>query len=237
MALPKIIQPTFEVTIPSTKKKLKLRPMLVKEEKILLIAKQSGERADLMHAIKQVVQNCIMSENVNIDKLAIFDVEYLFLKIRAISVSNIAKVSYRDNEDDQIYEFDINLDEIEIKLEEKSPSNVVSINKDISIELAYPSFNFYTNKVLYTAGDDEMFSLLLEDCLVKIHSGDTVIDPKTATADERKEFIDSLPVKAAEEIRTFLANIPALNHEITYKNSKGTERKIVLNSLDDFFTL
>lgn len=236
MALPKLSQPTFEFTVPSTKKKIKMRPMLVKEEKILLMAKQSGSRNDIMSAIKQIVNNCITTEGLGVEKLAIFDLEYLFLKLRSISISNITNVSYKDNEDEQKYDFEIDLDKIEIDMS-KAPSNKISLSKDVILELSWPSVDIYTDKELYEISDADMFTFMLDRCMTKVFQGDTAFDPKTSTPEERKEFIENIPAKAAEQIRKFFGSVPSLSHELKYKNSKGTDRTIVLGSLEDFFTL
>jgi len=118
MALPKITHPMFDVIIPSTKTKIKIRPMLVKEEKILLMAKNGEEETEILAAVNQVVNNCIITDGIDVDKLALFDVEYLFVKIRAVSVSNVSKVSYKDNEDEKIYDFEVDLNNVEVKFPE-----------------------------------------------------------------------------------------------------------------------
>lgn len=236
MALPKISQPVFEMTIPSNKKKIKYRPMLVKDEKILLIAKQSKERSDIMTAIKQVVNNCIITENVNIDDLAIFDIEYMFIKLRAASISNISKVSYQDVEDEKVYDFDIDLNALDVKMNE-NVNNKITVSKNLILELRWPPASLYSSKTLYDATDETMFDIMVSASMSKLYEGDTVHDMKLTTPEERSEFIGDLPAKAAEQIREFFSNIPTIYHEINYKNSKGTERKIVLNTLDDFFTL
>lgn len=234
--LPKIQQPIFEFTIPSNKKKVKIRPFLVKEEKLMLIAKQSGEKSDIINSIKQVVNNCLVTEGINVDKLAIFDLEYLFLKLRAISISNKTQVSYRDNEDEQVYDFDIDLDKLEIDMS-KAPDNKITLSKDIVLELSYPSVSLYVNPKLYDEENTGSFDMLISNCLYKVYEKDTVHDAQTATEEEKIEFIDNLPAKAADEIRNFLSNIPSLYHKIEYENSKGTKREIILSTLDDFFTL
>lgn len=235
MSLPIITQPQFEFKIPSTNKPIKMRPMLVKEEKILLMAKQSGQRADIMNAIKQIVANCTTS-NTAIDNIAIFDLEYLFVKLRAISISNKAKVSYIDKEDQKQYDFEINLDKLEIDLK-KAPNNKIQLSKDVLLELSWPSAQIYTENKLYEADENDIFDLMLVDCMNKLYEGDKVYDPKTSTFEEKKQFIENIPAKSAEEIREYFKNIPNLYYKITYKNSNGTEREIELNSLDDFFTL
>lgn len=236
MALPKLSQPTFEFVIPSNNKKIKLRPMLVKDEKILLMAKQSQSKADVMNSIKQVVNTCIMTDNITVDKLAIFDLEYLFLKLRSISISNITKVSYMDSEDEKRYDFDIDLDSIKLEV----PTDIkktFSLSKTVSIELSWPSSDLYTTSTLYEKDDAETFEYMLTNCLSKVYDGDQAFDPKLSSKEELKEFIDNIPTKTAEEIREFFSKVPSLKYVITYKNSKGTDREIVLNTLDDFFML
>jgi hypothetical protein len=235
MPLPKITQPTFEFVLPSSNKKVKMRPMLVKEEKILLVAKLSGERYDSMNAIRQVVNNCIITEGVDIDSMPIFDLEYLFLKLRTISVSNISKVSYKDSEDDKQYDIDVNLDEVKVDMK-NAPETKITVNKDIMMELSWPSVAFYCDKAIYEADDSKAFDLMVDNCLSKVYQGDQVFDAKTSSVEERREFVDSLPAKVADELRKFMAGVPTLKHQISYKNSKGTERKITLDTLDDFFT-
>lgn len=236
MALPKIEHPTFELTVPSTKKKIKLRPMLVKEEKILLIGKSSGEKYDILNAIKQVVNNCIVTQGFDIESLAIFDLEFLFIKLRAISVSNVTKVSYKDNEDEQQYDIDINLDNVSVDMS-TAPDTKITVNKNLLLELSWPMISVYTSKELYEAPPEKIFDILINNCLSKIYQGETVFDAKTSTAEEKQEFIDNLPTKAGDQLRAFLTAIPTLKHTIEYTNSKGTKREIVLDTLDDFFTL
>ena len=138
MPLPKIDKPLFEVTIPSLDRKIKLRPFAVREEKILLMAQQSTDDKEIILAIKQVLNNCIVDPNFDIDSLATFDLEYLFLKLRARSVSNVINVSYRDNEDDKVYDFEIDLDEVDM-LKKPEVSNVIMITDTIGIKMKYPS--------------------------------------------------------------------------------------------------
>jgi hypothetical protein len=115
MALPKINYPIFELILPSTKQNVKYRPFLVKEEKILLTAQISGEPQDIINSIKQVINNCIITEGVDVDKVTTFDLEYLFIKIRAKSVNNVITLAYKDLEDEKRYEVEVDLDQIEIK--------------------------------------------------------------------------------------------------------------------------
>lgn len=234
MALPKIQTPLSDCTIPTTKKKIKIRPMLVKEEKILLIAKQSNERADILNAIKQVVNNCIVSTDVKVDQLTLADIEYIFTKIRSNSIGNIVKVSYTDLEDDKQYDFEIDLNKIET-----SPlpeTNKFEVAPGILITLRYPPVTMYTNSEFLNMQDDAAFEAAMLTCLEKIFEGDKVHNCADASKDELKEFIDSIPAKAFADIQKFFSATPTLFYQIKYTNSKGTERTITLRTLEDFFT-
>ncbi len=129
MALPKISVPVFTIKIPSTGKELKFRPFLVKEEKILLMAQQS-ENSEILLALKQIINNCCF-DDLDVNQLATFDLEYVFLKLRSRSVNNIAKLRYRDNEDDKVYDFEVNLDEIEVKIDPENNNSELIQNKNI----------------------------------------------------------------------------------------------------------
>jgi hypothetical protein len=236
MALPKISHPIFDVVIPSTKKKLKVRPMLVKEEKILLIAKASEDDASVLGAVRQVVNNCIVDADVDIDKLALFDIEYLFIKIRSFSVSNISKVSYRDNADGKIYEFDVDLDKVEVIFPDKIETNI-KITDKTGIIMKYPEASLYADTELLSSDGEEIVENLIIRCIDKIYDGDEMFDTKTFTIAEVKEFVEQLDVTTYDKMRQFFGNLPKLNYKIQYKNSEGNDREIIMSSLNDFFTL
>jgi hypothetical protein len=206
--------------------------MTVKEEKILLIARESEEQSHIITAIKQVVNNCII-DKIDINLLTIFDIEYLFLKIRMNSVSDIAKASYKDNEDNEVREFEIDLSKVEIKFPElylhrlKHPVEV----GDIKIRLKSPSIDDF---IMMNANDDasELAVKMTASC---IHMVDDV-DFKTVKEEERIAFVEALPTKPFDEIKEFFENIPKLNYELKYTNKHGKQRTIVLDSLVDFFT-
>ena len=124
MALPKVNIPIIELTIPSIKKLVKFRPFLVREEKILLIAQQSGSDTDILNALKQIINNCVQEPNFDVDDLTTFDLEYMFLKIRAKSVENIVKLKYFDHEDEKTYEVDVDLDKIEVEFDPKNNKKI-----------------------------------------------------------------------------------------------------------------
>jgi hypothetical protein len=233
MALPKINHPIFKLNIPSTKKDSRFRPFLVREEKILLMAKTVGTESDIILAIKQIVNNCSIDE-LDVDKLTIFDLEYLFLKIRSQSVNNMVDVSYKYFEDEKIYDFKINLEEVTVKYPEKIDNNI-KIGKDSGIIMKYPDAALYEDKDFLNS-DDSFYQLIIR-CVDKIYDKEEVHDTKNYSLKEIEEYIEDLNVSVFENVRDFLLNQPKLSYTIRYKNSLGNDRTIELNTLTDFFTL
>jgi hypothetical protein len=232
MPLPKIDQPIFDMTIPSTGKKITFRPFLVKEEKILLIAQQSGNDTEIIRAIKQILNNCIQ-EDLDIDKLAIFDLEYMFLKLRSKSVNNVVKLSYRDNEDDEIYNFELDLDTIEIEMPESTNSQI-EITDNVGMTMRYPDASI-TDRMKDFENEVDLMTFFIINCIDTIYDEDNVYVASEFSEKEITEFLDGLDVKTFEKIREFFESIPRLYHKIEYKNSMGSDRTIELSSLKDFF--
>ena len=231
MALPTIEQPIFEMKIPSTGKNVKFRPFLVREEKILLIAQQGGNDKDVIRAIKQILSACL-TDNIDVDQLATFDLEYMFLKLRARSVNNIVKLAYRDTEDDKVYDFEIDLDEIE--LEVKPVNNKIKVNDEIGIIMKYPAASI-TDELGEYDNEVDLLLFFVRKCIHEIFDSENVYPANESTEEEMNEFIDSLDVQTFERIREFFDSIPTLSHTLKYTNSNGSERVIELNNLKDFF--
>ncbi len=234
MALPKIQHPLFSVVVPSQKKTIKFRQLTAREEKILLVAKTSDEDADKLAAIQQIVNNCVVTENFDINSITIFDLEYLFLKIRAVSIGNIIPVSYRDNADNQIYEFEINLDTIQVKWPIETPPTI-NLSDDIKMTMKWPSAELYSDNKLHTQSGIEALEHMIIKSIDKIYTPDQVYDPRDYTTEELVEFISDINSKAYEQIQDFFSKMPSMEHVITYTNSLGDERKIELKTLSDFF--
>lgn len=232
--LPKIDHPIFKIKVPSLKKDHSFRPFLVKEEKVLLMAKESQNNSDIFSAIKQVVVNCSLDKNLDIDKLAIFDLEYIFLKIRAFSVDNIVKISYRDNEDNKIYNFDIDLNQIEIKYPEKTIDKI-EINKSSGLIMKYPPASLYSDKDFLSTEKDHYFKLILK-CVDKIYVGEEIYEVKDVSTKELEDFIENLSVNVFKQVNDFLTNTPRIEHIVSYTNDQGNKREIYLSSLNDFFS-
>jgi hypothetical protein len=235
MPLPKIKHPSFDFVVPSTKKKESFRPFLVKEEKILLMAKTSEEPNAILRAVKQVVNNCALSKSFDIDKLSIFDIEYLFIQLRAISVNNVVDVSYRDNEDGEVYNFQIDLTKIEVKFPE-NVERTVRITDKMGIQMRYPPASIFDDKDFFDTGEDAFYELVLR-CMDKIYDGEEIFVPADYTKQEIEQFLDECGIETFEKIQMFMSNVPKLYHKLEYTNKNGKDRVIELTTLTDFFTL
>ena len=235
MALPKLMHPTFELTIPSTKQKVKFRPFLVKEEKLLLMAKQSGEQADIVNVLKQVINNCDVESVLSVDQLASFDVEFLFLKLRAKSVNNIIDLAYTDYEDDETYKFQLDVEEVNISYN-PDHDNIVKLSDNSGIVMKYPSMDLMS-KVLENNDVGGWLFFMIKGCMDQYFENDKIVMFKDSKPEEVDEFVDSLPTTVIKQFETFFDTMPRLYHKLEYTNKKGTERVIELRTLEDFFTL
>lgn len=236
MSLPKIEYPINEILIPSLKKKMKFRPMLVKEEKILLMAKSSEDDTDIFNAVLQVVNNCALEDSFDTSKLAIFDIEYIFLKIRAFSIGETTEVSYRDVDDQKVYDFEIDLTKIEVDFTNTVP-DTVKISDTSGFTLRYPPARLYADKEFLSLEPNKVFDHLVLECIDKIFDGEQVYQSSLYKKEELAEFVEGLPIKSYDEIRNFFTNVPSMKHEIKYTNKNGLERVILLRNLSDFFIL
>lgn len=235
MGLPVIQHPAFTLNLPSTKQKIEFRPFLVKEEKILLIAQTSGDQGDIIRAVKQVVSNCILTESINVDDFTTYDLEYFFIKLRAKSVQNVIKLTYRDRDDEQAYDVEVNLDEVEVK-EDNIIEPKITINEKSGLLLRYPRVNIVDNAKEIDNGVDFNF-FILQSCIDKIYNEGVTHDPSEFSTEELKEFVDSLPVPVYQQIQKFIDAMPRIEHTVSYTNSNGKEVKITLRTLTDFFSL
>lgn len=229
------MHPVFELKVPSTKKEVKFRPFLVKEEKLLLMAKQSGEQKDITNVLKQIIINCDIDSAIDASSLASFDVEYLFVKLRAKSINNTIDLAYTDFEDEEVYKFAIDADEIEL-IENENHSNYIRLSETSGIMMKYPTMDLVSKAV----ENDDISNLLfhmIKGCLDSYYDDDKITMFKDCTEQEIDEFVDSLPTTVLKQFEIFFDTMPRLYHKLEYTNSKGTERVIELRTLEDFFTL
>lgn len=234
MTLPKLDKPIFEMHIPSQKRMAKFRAFTVKEEKILLIAQQERDDKAIVLAIKQVINNCSQESGFDVDNLATFDLEYMFLKLRSRSINNIIEVSYRDIEDDKVYDFAIDLDEVTM-IENQNVTNIIMINDDIGIKMKYPSVTIIDDAPMDATASD-VVEYLIRNCIDSIFDSENVYPAGDYSDKELTEWIDALDIETFNKIREFFDNLPQMYHKITYVNSLGNERVIELKTLSDFFT-
>jgi len=232
MSLPKIQTPSFSVVIPSLQKEVKFRPFLVKEEKILLLAQNSGGK-DEIEALIQIINNCCL-EDIDVEGLTTFDVEYIFLKLRARSVNNIVKLKYRDTEDEKVYDFEVNLDEIEIKTSETNEKKI-QINDDVGLMMKHPNVKI-SQQVANIENEVELLNNILVHCIDYIYDKENVYPAKESTHEELIDFLENLDTKTFKKIEEFFLTMPKLYHELHYKNSLDHDRVIKLESIQDFFT-
>ena len=232
MPLPKIDQPLFSMTVPSTGQKVTFRPFLVKEEKLLLIAQQSDEDVEMVRAIKQVLNNCIQ-DKIDVNDRSTFDLEYMFLKLRARSVNNMVKLTYRDNEDEELYTFDVDLDKVEIEMP-KEVNNKIKITDKIGMTMKYPPASI-SDRMRDFANQVELLTFFITNCIDTIYDEEDVYVASEYTEEELTAFLDTLDVNTFDKVREFFENMPKLQHKITYKNKLDNEREIVLSSIRDFF--
>jgi len=234
MALPKLDKPLFDLEIPSKQTTVKCRPFVVKEEKILLMAQQAGQEKDIVLAIKQVLENCVQDPTFDSDDLTTFDLEYMFLKLRARSVNNVIEVSYRDNEDDKVYDFEIDLDTVEM-MKPAEINNKIMVTDTVGIVMKFPSVKVLENTPENTSAPD-LVEYLVRSCVDQIFDEDDVYLASESSEAELQEFIEGLDVQTFQKIREFFDSLPSLYHKLEYTNANGNERVIELKTLSDFFT-
>ena len=239
MALPILETATYELTLPSKDVKVKFRPFLVKEEKILLQALESGEDKEMTNALKQIVHACTFGK-VNIDTIPLFDVEYIFLQIRAKSVGEIAKLKLLCPDDKESYaEVEVDLSKVEVHVDEDHTNNIViDEEKNIGLIMSYPNINS-TNEGSKIKGKrtKAMFDILVNS-IYQIYEGDKIHTPADYSNEEIMKFIESLDSKTYKKINDFFDTMPKLKQEVELENPKTKiKSKITLSGLSDFFVL
>lgn len=234
MPLPKIEHPIYSLVLPSTGKQVSFRPFLVKEEKILLMAKQGGDEREIIKALKQIINNCIVDENIDVEHFATFDIEYFFLKLRSRSVNNIVSLSYKDFEDEKVYTVDVDLEGVEV-IKDPAHTNKIKLNGGIGVVMKYPSVEIL-NK-LSSESEEEVAFDVIKQCIDTVYDQENVYNAKDFSEQEIDEFVQNLDVNSLEKMLEFFKTMPRLHYEVKYTNSLNQERVIPLNTLTDFFTL
>ena len=236
MALPKLTTPTYELEVPSTDEKIQFRPFLVKEEKILLIAMESGKSEDIIEAVKQIVSECTFNK-LNLGTMPMFDVEYIFLQIRAKSVGEVSKLKLLCPDDGKTYaDVEVKLDEVTVQVDE-GHTNKIELDNDMGMIMTYPNIDSFKNSGITTITAANMLDVI-STCILQIYEqkGEKVYEAKDQTQKELSDFIESLQTKHFKKVQAFFDTMPKLKHTVKVKNPKTKKTsEIVLVGLNDFF--
>ena len=238
MPLPTIVTPTYELELTSTGKKVKYRPFLVKEEKLLVLALETENTKDISTAIKTVLKSCIQSRGVKVENLPTFDIEYLFLNIRGKSVGEEVEVNLIAP-DDEVTEVPVTIDIDDIKIQKSEEhNNKVKLDDSLIMEMKYPSLDQFI-KSNFDFGDevtmDQSFDLIAS-CIDKIYNEEEVWSTADCTKKEVKEFLEQMNSMQFKEIEKFFETMPKLSHSVTFTNPKTkVESTVVLEGLSSFF--
>ena len=236
MALPKLNTPTYELEIPSTDEKIKYRPFLVKEEKILMIAMESQDQKQIVQAVKDIVSACTY-DKLNIDEMPMFDVEYVFLNIRAKSVGETSTLNILCPDDKKTCaKVDLDLNEVKVQVGDDH-TNKIELGNGMGMIMKYPTIDSFKDSGIKTINATNMLEVI-STCILQIYEdeGKKVYNSKDQTQKELTDFIEQLNTKQFKDVQKFFDTMPKLKHEITVKNPKTkVESKITLSGLNDFF--
>ena len=238
MPLPKISTPIYELTLPSTKKKIKYRPFLVKEEKVLIIAMESEDTKEITNAVKTVIKNCILTRGVKVEALSTFDIEYLFLNIRGKSVGEEVDVMVTCP-DDGVTQVPVTIALDEIKVQEtKKHSRDIKLDNDLTLRMKYPSMEQFVQSN-FAIGDDMSLQDTFEivsSCIEQVYNEEESWSASECSKKELADFMEQLSSKQFKQIETFFETMPKLSHTFKVKNPKtGVESEVVLEGLSSFF--
>lgn len=239
MPLPKIIAPTFELELPSTKETIKYRPFLVKEEKLLLLALESEDPKQITNAIKTVIKNCLETKDIKIENLPTFDIEFLFLNIRAKSVGEEVEVSIICPDDNETtVPVKIDIESIQV-IENSEHTNKIKIDDNIMMEMKYPSLDqFIKNNFDFSNQNvTEQSFEMIANCISKIYTEEEVWSDSDVTKKELTDFLDQMNSSQFKQIEKFFETMPKLSHKIKVKNPKTkVESEVTLEGLSSFFS-
>jgi hypothetical protein len=236
MALPKLTTPTYELEIPSTDAKIKYRPFLVKEEKILMMAMESKKNPDIIRAVKDIVSECTFNK-VDMSDLPMFDVEYIFLQIRSKSVGEVSKLKLLCPDDGKTYaDVELDLNEVKVQVGDNHTNKII-LDNGMGMIMKYPTIDSFKDSGIQDINATNMLEVI-SACIMQIYEedGKKTYDPKDQTKKELTDFIEQLTTKQFKEVQDFFDTMPKLKHTIKIKNPKTKkESEIVLSGLNDFF--
>jgi hypothetical protein len=241
--LPKLDIPTYTVKLISSGKTIRYRPFLVKEQKLFLMASEADDAKETINTIRQVLKNCILDE-IDVDNLPTFDLEYLFMHLRARSVEEVVELKYKCNNEVDDEEgvkakcngsvaFKLNILEVEPTINPEH-NNKIQLTENLGICLKYPTFEMIQK--YDTIGEDEVMTRILVDCIDYIYDKDQIYHAKDSTKEELEEFVDNLQQKDLEKIKKFFDTMPEIKKDVHFKCPKcAYEEDITIKGLQSFF--
>lgn len=237
MALPTLSTPTYELEVPSTKKKIKYRPFLVKEEKILLLAMETEDEKQMANAVKTILANCIQTPRFKVDSLALFDIEYIFLNIRGKSVGETVDLQITCPDDNQtVVDVSIDLDDIQVQKNDEH-TNILKMNDDVSVVMKYPSMDLFIKNNMNDSGSevDDVFEIA-SMCIDQIVDGEEVYEASNSSKQEITDFLEGMDTKQFLMVQKFFETMPKLSHtvKVTNPNTK-VKSDVVIEGLASFF--
>ena len=239
MTLPKINTPEYRLNVPSTDEEIRYRPFLVKEEKILLVAQETGTDKATYDAIRTIIKSCCLDQ-IDIDRLPLFDMEYIFLNIRAKSVGEVAKLKVKcpDDEETEV-EVEVDLTKIQVQMDDKHDARIqLTEDPNIGVLMMYPNFGTVTKQSQETPKGKETEKLfdMISDCMYQIWNGEETFDAMDYSMKERKSFLDSLNHQQFEKLQNFFETMPTLKQDIEVTNPKTkVTSTLTLQGLASFF--
>jgi hypothetical protein len=237
--LPKIDVPSYELELPLSKKKIKYRPFLVKEQKNLLMAMESKEVATIHQTIKDILYNCTLTENVDLDKLPIIDIEYYFINLRAKSVGEVVESRYRcnnvvnDKECANIMETQVDLLNVKVRIPDVNPE--IQITDTLTVKMKYPEFGVVKDSIKYDNVSDITFNMIAQS-IEYIYDGEQFYYASESTPQELLEFVEGMNQSQFIKVEEFFNNLPQMKETINMKCSKcGFDHTIEVEGLENFF--
>jgi citrate lyase gamma subunit len=238
MPLPKIATPTYELDLPSTGQTIKYRPFLVKEEKLLVIALESEDTKQITTAIKTVIKNCVETKGIKVESLPTFDIEYLFLNIRAKSVGEEIEVNIICPDDEETnVSIKLDVDDIKVKTN-PDHTNRIKLDDSLMMEMKYPSLDQFIKNNFDMSSNNAMEQSfeLVASCVDKIYNEEEVWAAADVTKKELMEFLDQMNSSQFKEIEKFFETMPKLSHTVKVKNpNTNVESEVILEGLSSFF--
>ena len=231
MALPEIATPTYTLTIPSTKKKVKYRPFLVKEQKLLILAMENEDQEQILDAITNTIKACLITK-IDMATLALFDIEYLFLQIRARSISEEIEMRVTCADDGETtVDVKFMVDDVKVNFP-KGHTNIIKLSDDLTIEMQYPDLDYFA-KINFMDEKVDEYELVAK-CIKRVYVGED--DFTSDSLDESKAWVEGLTNSQFEKIQSFFETMPTLRHVLKVKNPKTkVVNEVVLEGLSDFF--